>query len=255
MWPCCPNLGTGNFAGAYQEVTWHVRSTLGGSFQTSYLTETWIYVTDITYTNADQYQSKSRYWSEIILNTDHCRSRSMPIDWHSSVHYATHDARLTHGHRILNIEILKCCAWRVISKHCARRPSGAHQTQLFENRRQAPAGRQPDARQTPASRNVLKSGVRRKISKHCVWCPPGVSQTQCFKIVQLCTERHWDQYHNYDRNWSALIVHWALIEGVPIFFARGYFLDYLCMRNNGPACSPWYIGPRAKRGPFIITEE
>ena len=113
--------------------------------------------------------------------------------WDVKVHYATHDTRLTHGHRKLRLAedfeilklILKYCVWRVILKHCTWRP--------------------PDARQTPA-RRILKSGVRRYISKSCVFCdlPP-------IRVIPSCWQVNWNATENLD----------ALANTIWLFFHAG----------------------------------
>ena len=105
------------------------------------------------------------------------------------LHYTTHDTRMTHGHRKLRLaedfEMLRLTPdFETLRLTCD-----------FKTLRLTPARRPPDAHQTPARRNFLKSGVRRKIlkccvwhlilkpcawrviSKHCAWHQPGARQT------------------------------------------------------------------------------
>ncbi len=88
----------------------------------------------------------------------------------SYIHYATHDTRLTHSHRKFRLaedfEMLRLapdfetlrltCDFKTLRQTPMRCPPDA----TFQNIA-------PEACQTPARRNILKSGVRRNISKSC----------------------------------------------------------------------------------------
>ncbi len=90
-----------------------------------------------------------------IMNNYH-RSWKSKINHSCTVHYATHDTRLTHGHRKLRLvddfEIL-----RLAPDFETLRLTCDFKTLTFQNI--------ASDTQTLARRNISKSGIRRKISK------------------------------------------------------------------------------------------
>ncbi len=103
----------------------------------------------------------SEHTTSTIASNNLVNKQTMRHDKYS-LHYTTHDTRLTHGHRKLSLaedfEILRLTPdFEILRLTCD-----------FKTLRQTPARRPPDAHQTPARRNFLKSGVRRKILKCCV---------------------------------------------------------------------------------------